>query len=140
MRSRIRNVPLPEAYLVGLAVAFAVHRARPKPLLRSLGWTLIVGGAGLVISSVRAAGEVDLEQANRLVTTGPYAYVRNPMYVGWALASLGAGLVTNAGWIVATTPLAAWWTHRDVLREESDLAVRFGEEFNAYRARVPRYL
>ena len=47
---------------------------------------------------------------------------------------------TNAGWIVATTPLAAWWTHWDVLREESHLAARFGEEFDAYRARVPRYL
>jgi protein-S-isoprenylcysteine O-methyltransferase Ste14 len=108
--------------------------------VRSLGWALIASGAGLVISSVRATGEVDLERADRLVTTGPYANVRNPMYVGWALASLGIGLVTNAGWIVATTPLAAWWTHRDVLREESHLAARFGEEFDAYRARVPRYL
>jgi protein-S-isoprenylcysteine O-methyltransferase Ste14 len=140
MSWRIRNLPLPEGYLVGLAVAFALHRAHLNPSVRSLGWALIVGGAGLVMGSVRTAGEVDLEQANRLVTTGPYAYVRNPMYAGWALASLGAGLVTNSGWIVAATPLAAWWTHRDVLREESHLAARFGEEFTAYRARVPRYL
>ena len=142
---RLRNVPVPEAYLVGLAVALVLHRTRPwripigRRAIRRLGWPLILGGAGLIAASVRAAGVVDLEHASRLVTTGPYAHSRNPMYTGWAMACLGTGLVADSGWIVAAVPFAAWRIHSDVRSEEDHLAAAFGDEFNAYRARVPRY-
>lgn len=86
------------------------------------------------------AGEVDLEHPCRLVTTGPYTYSRNPMYAGWALVSLGAGLVADSGWLVVAVSAAAWRAHRDVLIEENQLAMSFNEAFNTYRARVPRYL
>jgi protein-S-isoprenylcysteine O-methyltransferase Ste14 len=140
---QVRNVPLPEEYLVGLGVGLALHRLRRWPLSGTppvgLGWLLMAGGAGIVAGAVRAAGAVELEHPGRLVTTGPYAYTRNPMYSGWALMSLGAGLVLNSRWLVAAVPLAAWWTHRGVLAEESRLAARFGGAFHAYRARVRRY-
>jgi protein-S-isoprenylcysteine O-methyltransferase Ste14 len=146
IRWRLRNVPVPEGYAAGLAVAFVLHRARrwhlplARPARRALGWPLTLGGAGLILASFRAAGEVDLEYASRLVTTGPYAYSRNPMYTGWALASLGAGLIADSGWLILAVPAAAWSAHRDVLAEERQLAMSFGDAFNAYRAGVPRYL
>ena len=112
-----------------------------RPARRVLGWPLTLGGAGLdSLASVRAAGDVDLEHARRLITTGPYAYSRNPMYTGWALASLGAGLIADSGWLVMAVPAAAWRAHRDVLNEERQLARSFGDAFNAYRAQVPRYV
>src|SRR5262245_39687385 len=145
-RWRLRNVPVPQGYVIALGVALWLHRARPwnleigRPLRRALGWPLVVGGAGLVVASVRAAGDVDLQHAGRLVTTGPYANTRNPMYVGWALASIGASLIADSGWLVLAVPAAAWRAHRDVLNEESQLATSFEETFTAYRARVPRYV
>jgi protein-S-isoprenylcysteine O-methyltransferase Ste14 len=143
---RPRNVPVPEAYLVALGAGLAVHRVRPwrlpwPPGSRTmLAWPLALAGAGLIVGAVRAAGPVDLERSDRLVMRGPYAYSRNPMYVGWTLLGLAAGAAARSGWILAAVPLAAAWTHRDVLREELRLGTAFGAEFAAYRAAVPRYL
>jgi protein-S-isoprenylcysteine O-methyltransferase Ste14 len=143
---RPRNVPVPEAYLVGVAVGLAAHAWRPWPppwpggLGALLGWPLAIGGTIVIVAAVRAAGPVDLERPGRLVTDGPYAYSRNPMYLGWALIVLAAGLLTRSVWVLAALPLAAAWTHRDVRREERRLAEAFGPEFATYRATVRRYL
>jgi protein-S-isoprenylcysteine O-methyltransferase Ste14 len=143
---RPRNIPVPQEYLAVLALAIVAHLLRPwdlpfRPAARHLiGWPLVIAGAYLVVGAVRAAGPIDLERPARLVTDGPYARIRNPMYAGWALASLGLGLVADSGWIVAAVPLAAVVAHRAVLREERRLAESFGADFAAYRSRVPRYL
>jgi protein-S-isoprenylcysteine O-methyltransferase Ste14 len=143
---RPRNLPVPEAYLVCLAGALAMHRVRRWRLPSQygsrhlLGQPLIIVGVSLVAGGVRAAGRVDLAAPARLVTGGPYARSRNPMYTGWALATLGLGVVARSGWLVAAVPLAAAWTHAGVLREERRLAELFGTDFQAYRAGVPRYL
>jgi protein-S-isoprenylcysteine O-methyltransferase Ste14 len=73
----------------------------------------------------------------RLVTSGPYALVRHPMYL--AVLLFGAGML--AGWrgvahLVAFAALALV-LHRKALREEALLAKRF-PEYDAYRARTKR--
>ncbi len=83
---------------------------------------------------------MDLEHPEQLVTSGPYAIIRNPMYLGWALLHFGAGSAVGSGWMVTTIPAAEAWIHGEVVREERALGERFGEEFRAYRAAVPRYL
>lgn len=142
---RWRNVPLPEPHLAALALGVLLERRRPWPLpgggsRRAIGWSLVAGGATLVGAAVRASERTQLERPERLVTAGPYARSRNPMYVGWSLAHLGAGLVTGSGWILAGLPVAAAAIHRQVLDEETLLADRFGAAFERYRARVPRYV
>jgi protein-S-isoprenylcysteine O-methyltransferase Ste14 len=87
-----------------------------------------------------AAAEVDLTHPDRLVTSGPYAVSRNPMYGGWALLHLGAGVTGGSVWIIASFPIAAWAMHRGVMREERALVEKFADEFGRYRAAVPRYL
>ena len=75
-----------------------------------------------------------------LMTTGPYAYTRNPMYVaelalwlGWAI--LFGSLVILLGFVVLTVFIIL------VLpREERGLETRFGETYRQYQARVPRWL
>jgi protein-S-isoprenylcysteine O-methyltransferase Ste14 len=140
------NVPLPEPYLLGIAIGAGLHRLRPWPLPgspiahRLAGWPLAGMGALLVGWSSGAAGRVDLGQPGHLVTWGPYALTRNPMYLGWGLLHLGVGLAAGTGWVVATVPLAAGWVHREVLREERALGAAFGDEAASYRAAVPRYL
>lgn len=83
---------------------------------------------------------MELDRPDRLVRAGPYAFSRNPMYVGWALLHLGVGAVGGSAWVVASCPVAAWWIHRQVAREERVLGETFGGEFARYRAKVPRYL
>jgi protein-S-isoprenylcysteine O-methyltransferase Ste14 len=142
---RLSNVPVPEQNVVGIAAGLVLHRARPwqlpghRVVHRLVGSTLCAGGAALVVRSWSAAGQVDLSRPERLVTSGPYATSRNPMYVGWALLQVGVGVISGSAWVVATLPPAAGWVHRQVLREERALAAGFGDEFGRYRATVPRY-
>ena len=62
------------------------------------------------------------------------------MYVGWTLLYLGAALVTRNAWMVASLPVVAGITHRDVLQEEHTLKRAFGEDYVRYRELVRRYL
>jgi steroid 5-alpha reductase family enzyme len=75
-----------------------------------------------------------------LLTSGPYAYTRNPMYLGHLIFLLGLALATNSllAWalLLANIP----WFHRRVLVDEARLRAKFGAEYDAYCARVRRWL
>ena len=81
------------------------------------------------------------EQASTLVTTGPNSISRNPMYVG-----LTGLLLAHAAWRgswAALVPIAGYVALVDRLQiqaEESALLERFGAEYDAYRASVPRWI
>ncbi|GLZ32891.1 hypothetical protein Lesp02_50790 [Lentzea sp. NBRC 105346] len=140
--ARLRNVPLPEAHLLGIAALVALHRLRPKrcPGSRVAGAVMAGVATVLIGRSIAAAGQVDLEQPGSLVTTGPYAVSRNPMYVAWGLLHLGAGVGMRSAWTALTLPAAVARIHWEIRREERRLAAEFGSEFAEYRALVPRYL
>jgi protein-S-isoprenylcysteine O-methyltransferase Ste14 len=143
---RAANIPVPEEHLATLAAAVVLHRVRPwrvggrRPVRWLIGAALAGAGVAVVSRSVRAARQVHLADPQRLVTVGPYARSRNPMYAGWTLLHVGAGLATNSAWVLATWPAAALLVHRGVLGEERTLAGRFGAEYARYRSEVPRYL
>jgi protein-S-isoprenylcysteine O-methyltransferase Ste14 len=101
---------------------------------------LLAVGAGLNLQAVRERGGGDVDHADTLATAGLHGVTRNPMYLGWSLIHLGVGLATRSPWVVATWPLSVLLIHRLVVGEEVELAQRFGNEFEAYRSRVPRYL
>lgn len=75
--------------------------------------------------------------ANRLVLTGPYRLVRNPMALAGIVQAFGVGLC-GSSWLVAVYALCGILYWNELVRpfEEDDLARRFGAEFEAYRARV----
>jgi protein-S-isoprenylcysteine O-methyltransferase Ste14 len=139
-------VPLPEPFILGIGAGLVLHRLWPQrlpgsdTLRRVLGCSLIGVGGALVASAWSAAGGVDLERPARLVSAGPYAISRNPMYVGWGLLHLGTALTIGSAWMAATFPLSALWLHRQVLGEERQLNGVFGEEFRRWQASVPRYV
>lgn len=138
--AKLTNIPVPEASLAGIAVGFALEQVRPWRLRkRRTGWVALTAGSLVIASSVQAA-TTELAKPEALVTGGPYAVSRNPMYVGWILLQLGIGLITRSGWVVATVPLVGAAMHREVLGEERALATKFGDEYRAYRERVRRYL
>jgi protein-S-isoprenylcysteine O-methyltransferase Ste14 len=143
---RWANIPLPEPHVAGILASGVLHLARPwrlpgiKRLYSSTGWPLVGAGVAISASAVRAASDVALKEPSMLVSSGPYAFSRNPMYVGWTLLYLGGALVTRSAWMIASVPVVAGFVHREVLREEHKLESDFGEEYIRYRKLVRRYL
>jgi len=76
-----------------------------------------------------------------LVAEGPYSVCRNPLYVFSILAVLGIGLQTGSLTVGLVLALAAWAVFRWIVGEEERmLRASFGAPFEAYCARVPRFL
>ncbi len=139
------NLPIPEPHTAGLVVSLILERIWPRPLgarpaTRAGGAVLLIGGAALVAWATASAASSDLERPGRLITEGAYAYSRNPMYVGWTLMYLGTGALGGSAWPVILLPGVAVAMDRAVRLEEQRLAARFGADFEAYAARVHRYI
>jgi protein-S-isoprenylcysteine O-methyltransferase Ste14 len=92
------------------------------------------------VRSLQAAGTTELSRPQRLVTSGPYAVSRNPMYVGWTLLQLGIAMASGSGWVLAALPFVGAVVHREVLREERRLTETFGDKYRQYCATTGRYL
>jgi protein-S-isoprenylcysteine O-methyltransferase Ste14 len=137
-------VPLPERYLEAVAVGTLLHVVAPIRLpmawTRPLGSALLAGGAALVARAVASAAETSVDEPQELVTTGAYGVTRNPMYLGWGAAVLGATILNRNPWLLVAWLRAARAAHGEVLEEERSLAARFGGTFEDYRNRQPRYL
>ena len=76
----------------------------------------------------------------RLVTGGPYRWVRNPMYLGHLIFLAGLALALRS-WVGAALLAAnVVWFHRRVLGDEARLAQLFGVDYATYAARVKRWI
>ena len=109
--------------------------AQPSPALLLAGASLAF--AGLLLRA-RSAGYLAKNQ--RLVTTGPYAYTRNPLYLGSALMGLGAALAGRS-WVMGVA-FAAFFTlvYRPVMQREAQFLRReFPEAFELYASQVPLF-
>ncbi|MDE0684653.1 MAG: isoprenylcysteine carboxylmethyltransferase family protein [Candidatus Poribacteria bacterium] len=97
------------------------------------GWA--VGYAG---ASTRAR---TLGAARDLVTTGPYSYVRNPLYLGNFLLSLGVCLVANVYWLVAVLVVGYFFQYLPIIAvEETYLLESCGSVYQTYREQVSRFI
>jgi len=75
-----------------------------------------------------------------IVTTGVYAWLRNPMYVGMASGLVGLSILLASDWMLVMTILFMPVIHVGVVRrEERYLAAKFGAPYRRYLAAVPRY-
>jgi protein-S-isoprenylcysteine O-methyltransferase Ste14 len=124
---------VPLGFLLGVAYLFF---CRPTVKLLIAGGA--VAAAGLALRAF-AAGHLAKNQ--RLATSGPYAYTRNPLYLGSAL--MGAGFALAGGsWILALACMllfaAIYWPV--IRREEEYLRREFGEVYDRYAQRVPLFL
>ncbi len=151
MLDRIRP-PFPSPRLSLLSIPSTLisfeRRRRLSPLpvgrWRWLGVPLLAAGVALSVWSWRALrqhGQGPVESPRTLVEAGPYRYVRNPMWVGRVLGLSGAALLLRSWLLLLYVPVHAVWMHLYIVNvEEPQLAERFGEQFEEYRRRVPRWL
>ena len=103
---------------------------------------LVVFGAGFAIR-VRSQQYLRyrLRDEGALATAGPYAWVRNPVYIGNTSGLVGLCIMCRLYWMV---PIAAAWAilayHLSVRFEEMRLTKRFEEPYRLYCERVPRWI
>jgi protein-S-isoprenylcysteine O-methyltransferase Ste14 len=76
-----------------------------------------------------------------LVTSGPYRFSRNPLYMACTIIYLGITLSVGSLWLLAMLiPTLAVMHYRIVRREEEYLEGRFGDDYRAYKAQVNRWI
>jgi protein-S-isoprenylcysteine O-methyltransferase Ste14 len=75
-----------------------------------------------------------------LTVSGPYAYVRHPMYIGNLLILMGASVASELVWLVPAALAWAVFVYGHVVRyEEEYLLAKYGESFLRYQRQVPRW-
>src|SRR3982074_1098933 len=110
------------------------HASEVPVALQALGWAMLVFSSGFILWVMRANSfaapviKLQTERGHRVISTGPYAWVRHPMYSGTVLFFVGMPLLVGAWWGVALSPLFI------VL-----FAIRAGIEGRALLAGLPGY-
>jgi protein-S-isoprenylcysteine O-methyltransferase Ste14 len=120
---------------VPLGFVFAIlylWLAKPTAGSMLIGTTLIIPGL-----AIRALASGHLQKNERLATGGPYAYTRNPLYLGSLILAIGFALAARSWWIGGGIVLLFFVIYLPVIRsEETFLRERF-PEFDEYAREVP---
>lgn len=130
-------------FLPHLTLHAAFDYRMPSMPARWIGFSLAALGLGLCVWGIvafRSVPKVFCFDHGTLTATGPYRWSRNPQYVGWSLFVAGFAV---AGWTpdcIIALALYAIVLHLMVRVEEEHLTRGFGEAYEAFRRRVPRYL
>ena len=143
--------PPPLLVLVLIGTGYLADSWQPLPItqsvdLRLIGLLLVTASLLLALLALscflRAKTHVEPWQPTTVILqSGIFAYSRNPIYLAFCIATLGAGLIINSWWGLGVTPVLAYLLQRLVInREESYLEQKFGEDYLAYRRRVRRWL
>ncbi len=110
-----------------------------------VGVAFCLAGLALLLWSLISFGQsfrvgIDVEHPDKLITTGVFAFSRNPIYVAFASILIGQSLIFPNWILLAYIGGATWLFHRQVLREEEFLNQRYGREYTEYCSRVRRYI
>jgi protein-S-isoprenylcysteine O-methyltransferase Ste14 len=112
-------------------------------LLSVLALMLGTGSVMLQIAAFKALGKqwaiaARVVEEHKLITTGPYGMVRNPLYTGMFARLLATGIAVSAWWALLAGMVIFWvGTVVRIRAEEAVLRESFGEEFNEYARKVP---
>ena len=156
MLSKGPGVPFPPpllfvaAFLVGLGIDQLIPVALAPDRFRGAVLTVVIallGAGGLIAfwaltTFLRArTAIIPHRPASQLVTSGPFRFSRNPMYVGLTLMYVSFGLWVNSLWPFLLLPVAVWSLWKLVVRKEGAyLRTAFDDEYGAYTERVRRWV
>jgi protein-S-isoprenylcysteine O-methyltransferase Ste14 len=129
----LQRIRVPLGFL--FAIAFVIF-SRPT------FWTLVVGGAIAVVGVlIRAWASGHIDKASTLAVSGPYAYTRNPLYLGSFILGLGFTVAAGVWWLALLFSVWFLGIYLPVMRVEvDDIRSIFGAEFDEYERNVPIFL
>lgn len=127
-----RRIRVPLGFLFA---AFYLWRAKPD-------WTSL--GAGAVVAAlgvwVRAMASGHVKKNQELATTGPYAYCRNPLYLGSIVMAVGFAIAARDVWVALGILLLFVAIYVPVIRSEEEFLRGHFPQYADYERRVPRLL
>lgn len=136
------------AVVAGVAQGLIARRRKPARISGTTGTAIAVGSFAFSLTATRLfheRGTTEMpfhpEKATVLITDGPYAHTRNPMYLSLAGILVGHAVARRS--VAALLPVAAFVAVVDRLQipaEEAALSRLFGVEYAAYKAAVPRWI
>lgn len=142
-----------ELNLVLLFVLVKFYRGWDRPLVPEplaipaavVGLAISLAGAGLTVWGKRRlgrwfSGTFAIKEGHELVTDGPYAIVRHPIYLGMITILSGGALVVNSLLVLGLALGAAMLLFFHTALEEAMFEAHFGESYREYQRRVPRLL
>ena len=141
----------PIIFLGALGLGLLVDWLFPSQRLLSESWQLAGGILGATGTAIGFWGVFAFHRAGTnvrpdlpvtsLVTTGPFRYSRNPLYMALTIIYLGITLSAGSLWPLLTLMPALAVVHwKIVLREEQYLESRFGDGYRTYKAQVNRWI
>jgi len=140
----------PIVYLISILVGFGLNAVWPVELvpraIEPLGGSLILLAVALFVLSVREFRRAPTPIRSRkavtaVITTGPYRFSRNPIYVSFTLLQVGLAMGTNSAWVAGTLiPTLVLISYGVIAREERYMAQKFGDEYLRYTASVRRWI
>jgi protein-S-isoprenylcysteine O-methyltransferase Ste14 len=134
-------LPLPVAAAI---LVLRTGQAPPSPGLLAAGIGATMAGELLRLWAVHYIGVISRTRSDRLgplVASGPFAIVRNPLYVGNIALWVGFALTARLIWLAPVILVLLGAEYHAIVRwEERVLESRLGEAYRVYAARVPRWL
>jgi protein-S-isoprenylcysteine O-methyltransferase Ste14 len=134
-------LPLPVAAAI---LVLRTGQAPPSPGLLVAGISVTMAGELLRLWAVYYIGVISRTRSDRLgplVAGGPFAIVRNPLYVGNIALWVGFALTARLIWLAPVILVMLGAEYHAIVRwEERLLDSRLGEAYRAYVARVPRWV
>lgn len=125
----------PLAWPAGGAIAFLAAGI----VLAAVGLSLFIW-AGVTFARHRTT-VLPHKAASALVTSGPFAFSRNPIYLADTMFFLAAGLILHSLWLMlAGIAFAVLVTLLGILPEERHLEAKFGQAYRDYKARTRRWI
>ena len=126
-------------------ILVVIYFSRPTFTSALIGAVPLILGEFLRLWAVGYAGGATrsrtLGAASDLVTTGPYAHVRNPLYLGNLLLSLGVCVIANAYWMIIVLLVGYFIQYLPIITSEEAYLREFcGTTYQTYYAAVPRFI
>src|ERR1051326_411342 len=125
-----RRIRVPLGFVFAALYLWLAH-----PRISSLLAGLLFIVAGLLI---RAAASGCLQKNEQLAVSGPYAYTRNPLYLGSLIIAIGFAFAARNLWIVVILLLMFFAIYLPVIRSEEEFLASKFPAFQAYAREVPR--
>lgn len=113
----------------------AIYLWLAKPTWVSLAVGAAVAAVGV---GIRAAASGHVKKNEELATTGPYAYTRNPLYLGSTVIAVGFAVAALNLWIGVALVALYLGIYMPVIRGEEEYLLSHFPDFRAYTQRVPR--